>query len=225
MLPVEVQPHKAKSVDGRLSLVEAYRRDIDFWGNDERKIYHTLTKSLAQFLVKNVSEVRDNTFTFWCDIGCGPGFFLSGLIDNLDGPRIIPSGVDISPEALEYCRDKFGVGDLNQEFMELNLDDFSHTKGHSVAPWINAQVVSFIDTLYYLKNYRKTFNEIYYELQIGTVIVIADSLIRANMRDYPKSLDTIAVLGEWTDYTTPAVPRDGTSSARYLKYRVYRKMN
>jgi SAM-dependent methyltransferase len=229
MLPEQLQPHKAYKVGERLDMLEAYRRDLDFWGNGERGLYKIVTKSLADFLVKNVSAVRDNTMVFWCDIGCGAGYFLEGMSESLrnadpvKGPILIPSGVDISPEALARCRRIFN---LDNEFVEANLDQHPIVGG-SILPWVNADVVSFIDTLQYFKNYRRTFNEIYAGLRPGTVIVVADGMGRSNLRNYPNSLDTCALIGGWVDYSTPVTPRDVTkpgSKNRHLAYRVYRKM-
>lgn len=239
MLPPEQQPYKVEKVGERLTMLEAYRLDLDFWGNGERKLYHIVTRSLANFLIDNVTSVGGNTMVFWCDIGCGPGYFLEGMRETLrkpgfdvvgspnetsrPGPVLIPSGVDVSPEALQRCRQVFQLDD----FIEVNLDTYKRSEGNLVMPWINADVVSFIDTLQYFKNYRRTFNEILEGLQTGTVIVVADGMVRSNLRDYPGTLDNVAAIGSWTDYSTPVTPRDPGdphSKNRYLKYRVYRKM-
>lgn len=226
MLPHEIQPYKVGQVGNRLTMVEAYRRDLDFWGNGERKLYHTVTKSLAEFLLKHCSCVRDNTFTFWCDIGCGAGFFLEGVSATLRalGPILVPSGVDVSPEALARCRKVFN---MTNEFVEVDLDTYKRSEGHHFMPWINAQVVSFIDTFQYFKNYRATFKEILDGLQVGTVIVVADGMVRSNLRDYPKSVEGVACLGEWIDYSMAVTPRDPgnpKSKQQHLKYRVYQKV-
>ena len=225
MLPPELQPYKVGQVGDRLTMLEAYRRDLDFWGNGERKLYHTLTKSLSKFLAENVGPVRDNAMHFWCDIGCGAGFFLEGLCETMraEGPLVIPSGVDVSPEALTRCRTLWPHG----EFVEVDLDKYKRLEGNMTMPWINADVVSFIDTLQYFKNYRETFKEIYDGLQVGTIIVVADGMVRSNLRDFPKSMDSVACVGEWIDYSTPVTPRDPSnpkSKQQHLKYRVYRKL-
>lgn len=231
MLPPDQQPYKVDKVGDRLTMLEAYRLDLDFWGNGERRLYHTVTKSLAEFLVKSVSSVRDSTMVFWCDVGCGAGFFLEGMSETLraQGPLLIPSGVDISPEALRRCRMvvPYAAVESTTDFMEVNLDDYKRGEGNSVMPWINADVVSFIDTLQYFKNYRQTFKEIWDGLKVGTVVVVADGMVRSNLRDFPASLDDAAQIGSWTDYSVAVTPRDPNeklSKNRYLKYRIYRKM-
>jgi len=224
MIPPEIRPYKADAVEGRLSMLDAYKRDIDFWGNGERKLFHTVTKSLVDFF--KTTELAKNTFVFWCDVGCGPGYFLEGLKAVLEeklGPDLIPSGVDISPEAIRAAGIRFNSSD----FIVTNLDDYKRLEGNFVMPWINADVISFIDTLQYFKDYRRTFNEICDGVKVGTYIVVADGMGRSNMRDYAKSLDTMALVGEWIDRSMAVTPRDPAvpnSKNRYYVYRVYRKM-
>ena len=225
MIPVDKQPYKVGEVGSRLSMLDAYRQDLDFWGNGERKIYHPLTQSLSKFLVKNVSCVRDSAMHFWCDVGCGAGFFLEGLCESMraEGRVVLPSGVDVSPEALDRCRQLYPHG----EFVEIDLDTYLHKEGHTVVPWINANVVSFIDTLQYFKNYRRTLAEIIAGVQVGTVIVVADGMIRSNLRDWLKNVDEVAYIGGWIDYSTPVTPRDPNnpkSKSSHLKYRIYQKL-
>lgn len=248
MLPKEIQPYKVDKVGDRLSILEAYKIDLDFWGNGERKLYNTITKSLVQFFVdrgyfgpKTVTKepdvvMHDGTpltvidltgfVVNWCDVGCGAGFFFEGLVESAEAAGLIvqSSGVDISPEALARCRSLWPSG----EFTEVNLDTYKRLEANYTMPWIAADVVSFIDTLQSFKDYRRSFNEIYNGMKLGAFIVIGDGMIRSNFRDYPRSMDTVATVGAWTDYSMVVTPRNHEepgSKNRYLKYRIYRKMS
>lgn len=225
MIPPEQWPFKVAPVGDRLPLVEAYRRDLDFWGNGERKLYHVVTKSLAAYLVEKCSL---DHYIYWCDIGCGPGYFLEGVTEVLRAHDrvVLQSGVDISSEALARCHQVFELG--NNEFVQVNLDEYKRSDGNLVMPWINADVISFIDTLQFFKDYRRTFKEIVAGLRPGTVVVVADGMVRSNLRDFGKTLDGLALQAEWTDYSTPVTARDPNkpgSKNLHLKYRIYRKIS
>ena len=222
-IPVEELPFKTESAGSRISFVEAFKRDVDFWGNGRRKIFHHVTPSLVQFL--NESNIlRSGCGVEWCDVGCGGGFFLEGLISSAQqrGFVVDPRGVDVSPEALDRCRELwpgrcFEVMDLN------NLAQYAS----EWKPWFTANVVSIVDVLHYLNNYKMVLDRIWTEIPLGTTVVVADSVIRFQFRRYLDSKPDAALIGSWTDRTMPVVEKiwTGNGTNRYMKYVVYRKLS
>lgn len=203
-------------------MIAACDRDLDLWGNGERRLYHYLTPSLVDFLLKNTTIFSHPVN--WCDVGCGAGWFLEGLVASCEarGVTIIPMGVDIVPRCIERCSSvwphgRFSVCDLNlYKGGELMPD----------APWTVADVVDFVEVFQMLKDYRKTVHEIWPEIKPGAVVVVADGIGYPYLRDYLKRMPGCTFLGGWVDHTMPVTPRDPnnpSSKNTHLKYRVYRK--
>jgi len=199
-------------------ICKEFERDLDFWSNGKRKLFHHVTPSLIAFLEREAPSVVEDSVR-WCDLGCGGGYFLDGLIESASRRGIIvyPSGVDISPVAIAACKNNWP--DFRFEVCDLD----TYQSGGDV-PWRRADVVSMVEVFYYLLDYRRTFNQVFEDLSPGTVIVVSDANIRYHRRVYPKSLPQCAFLGSWTDNTVPVVDATDGHSRKFIKYAVYRKL-
>ncbi len=143
----------------------------------------------------------------------------------MTGVRIAPSGVDISPTAIKKLKSLVPRG----IFSQLDIEQFDSNTAEELPLWSYADVVSMIEFLYYLgdtRPWKESFMEVWNLMTVGTVLVIADSLIPYQYRDFPKTLTDAKLIDEFTDTSIPvAVEHDeGRTWTRWLKVRIYEKV-
>lgn len=221
MLKYDQQPRNSSQ------MIDAYDRDLDVWGNGETRIFEKVVPSLMQMLETSTSLTMHQSVK-WCDLGCGPGYFLDAVVKYPGDYRIHPSGCDISKKAVEHCKTLWPDDDgcCFSSFYQADLDiiDKEGQDRDTVQQLVrSAEIVSLIDVLYYLVDYRRTFDALWQMLDPGTVVVISDVNIRYHRRVYPKKFSDALHLASWADATVPMVKASAEMTSRYMKYAVYMK--
>lgn len=196
------------------TMEERYSRDIDTWGNKGR--YDEIVKNLVS---KVEGHLQQGEFK-WIDLGCGPGWVVDSL--RKASKKIIEFyGCDISDTAIKYgienklINPDSYVGDLNT----LKSDE---NKFHKY------EAVSLIDVMYYLggsgtRDWHDTAKAIWDNMKPGTILVVADCLVRFQYREIWKKFEGCQILDEYTEYVKPVyITEDG--KRRNLKIKIYKKI-
>lgn len=219
MLSYEEQPKNSTQ------MVDAYEKDLDVWGNSETGIFHQVVPSLMRKLEELAPYTMDGVVK-WVDLGCGPGYFLQAAIAAQGTDCVVsPFGCDISSRAVDHCADLWNTQNEYYRFFTADLDMLDDRIHRTVLEMLvrGAKVVSLIDVLYYLKDYRKTFDAVWSLLDPGTVVVISDVNIRHHRRVYPMKFQDCQHVVSFADHTVPVVKPSADSTSRFMKYAVYRK--
>jgi SAM-dependent methyltransferase len=117
--------------------MEVFRSSSDYWerryqsgGNSGAGSYNRLAEFKAEFLNR---FVKQNQVTSVVELGCGDGAQLS----LAQYPEY--TGADISPKAVEICRNRFG-GDASKRFLLMN----------DLAPGFTADLSLSLDVVFHL---------------------------------------------------------------------------
>ncbi len=94
------------------------------------------------------------------DAGCGTGAILIGMLQN--NYNVI--GVDLSSEMLEICEHKLRSNNLCAKLYQGDL-----TQGLAIESF--DAVVSFLDVINYIKDYKSAFENIYASLKSGGIFI------------------------------------------------------
>lgn len=209
------------SVIQRASEMEdLYANDIDPWGNARRGLYNILMKEL----VEKVESHTDKESLEWCEIGAGGANVMRGIKHNATLP-INFTGVDLSETAIKALIEDT---DFGNEFYQMDLETYIHDP-EDPPVWNTADVISWIEVLYYFGDKRPwkiSFDEFWKGVKPGAIVIVADSLIPYQYRDYLKKASDAILLESYTDQSI-AVSKEkrdnGSEWTRWLKVRVYRK--
>lgn len=196
------------------TMEERYSRDIDTWRNKNR--YDDIVKDLVQKVEDNIELDKFK----WIDLGCGPGWVVDSF-RKASKKDIEFYGCDISETAIKYgienklINPDSYVGDLNT----LKSDE---------EKFYNYEVVSLVDVMYYLggsgiRDWHDTAKSIWDNMKPGTILVVADCLVRFQYREIWKKFDGCQILEEYTEYVKPVCYSDD-GKRRNLKVKIYKKI-
>lgn len=196
------------------TMEERYTRNIDTWGNKDRY------DDIVQNLVSKVEKYINENSVKWLDLGSGPGWVVDSLRKSAR-KDIVFSGYDISETAIRYGIDN---NLLNSDSKVFDLNDLKFGE----KAFYNFKVVSLIDVMYYLggsgiRDWHETARAIWDNLAQGSILVVADCLVRFQYREFWKSLDGCEILEDYIEYSKPVYVTDN-GNRRNLKVKIYRKM-
>jgi SAM-dependent methyltransferase len=204
---------------------DLYADNLDPWQNGKRGLYNVLMRQLVSKIALHLTTRRVE----WHDIGAGGGNVLRGI--ELNRSEIVPgiifdyAGVDLSPTAVSAILDsrEFGF-----KFEQADLEEYIYDPTNPPL-WSSADIISWIEVLYYFgdkRPWKQSFEEFWKGVKPGAIVIVADSLIPYQYRDYLKKHEGAELLDEYTDYTQAVhieTRADGRNWTRWLKVRVYRK--
>ena len=202
-------------------MIEHYKRSTDPWGNRSRKLYQKIFKEAAIQAFKFANK----SFIKYYDIGAGGGNVIDTVIENKpDGVGLLVGGCDISKTAVDFLYENYS--DKFYAFDVFDVEDYSYERDGVYANIYDADIVSFVDVMYYFDSkryYKYTLDELWKTFKSGTIVVVADGIIPYQRRSYFKTKPDCEVLSEFTDYTAPVGQLNSLNKNRYLKVKIYRK--
>ncbi len=205
-----------------------YEGGIDTWGNRERRLYQSIFKKAVDLTKVELPTPGEYN---WFDVGCGGGNIWDTVLENSDiTTTFTVSGCDIVPKAVDDLINRYPDTVRKNVFVcDLEEEHSTGTVSELRRALSGADVVSFVDVLYYLgekRDYRETLDELWEMIRPGCIVICADSLIPYQRRSYLKRKPDCILLHSYTDYTEPVseeVNPTGRRWHRYLKVMIYKK--
>lgn len=205
----------------------------DPWGNRKSKLYQRVFKKATELAYGTVElpeadsdgKHRVNLY----DVGCGGGNIIDTWVENK--PEYINlniTGCDLSNDAISYLLKRYPEG----RFDCVDLEEYdSRYPLHNLA---NADIVSIVDVMYYFdakRHYSLTVDEIWNTIKPGTIVVVADNLVRSFRRDYLGKKKDCITLASYTEDSEPVSTEQSLNERtgkvrtwhRYLKVRIFMK--
>lgn len=217
---------KSKDMQNRYAL---YGEDP--WGNRERQLYQKIFKKATELTYSYLSNINDITLY---DIGCGGGNIIDVWKENLPkGKNLRISGCDISEDAIKFLKQRYPEGKFDLIDLETyvsHVNDSNYEMDYFTYHILNSNIVSIVDVMYYFgekRDYKDTLDEIWKSIKPGTLVIVADNLVRSFRRDYLTKKKDCELLESFTDYTEKVceeVSDSGKHWHRYLKIRIMRKL-
>ena len=106
----------------------------------------------ARFLVEWIARLAGLKGGRWLDVGCGPGYIVQAAQNLGFGAQ----GVDISPQAVEYGRERLGL--------QLQVSEAEGVDQVVQGPF---QMITLFDTLFHLRSPREVVDQIFHLLAPG----------------------------------------------------------
>jgi hypothetical protein len=202
---------------------DLYANNPDPWNNGGRGLYNILMKEL----VDRMQKYLEHNVTVWCDIGAGGANVLRGieLHQKQYDKELQYSGVDLSAAAVKQLNES---GEFGTDFVQMDLEEYVYDPENPPV-WNDAAIISWIEVLYYFgdkRPWKESFEEFWKGVRPGSIVIVADSLIPYQYRDYLKKHEEAELLEEYTDYSHEVSIEkraDGKTWTRWLKVRIYRK--
>lgn len=197
----------------------------DPWSNKARGLYNVLGKRMLDEVIKYLKYPE---FT-WCDIGCGGGNLFDGITYCAKSTELCNwkfTGVDSSQNAIDFLKKDPRYIDV--VIQKMDMQDFKSTDDMTPI-WSNADIISFVEVTYYYDrvDHRTAMTEFWKSLKPGQIVIVADSLIPYQYRDFLRTMSDSEMLSSYTDYSMPVstnnINKSGKQWTRWLKVRIYRK--